>query len=159
MPPLPSQLEPLTQWFEPLVTFCSLLGMWLLYRTNRWLAEHLERERTRYDAHKRKRKELATKQREREIARQNELLRVISEAYAHGEPHTLDDLLSHAERDFTLRSSRTPSGYPERRSKPPSYRRTIPPSPPPRSERDEDWEDLSDSHLETEERRPPTRRR
>ena len=42
------------------------------------------------------------------IERQNEILRILSTAYASGEPPTLDDLLSHAERDWSLKSSKTP---------------------------------------------------
>jgi hypothetical protein len=42
------------------------------------------------------------------IERQNELLRVVLTAFASGEPTTLDDLLSHAERDWSLKSSKTP---------------------------------------------------
>ena len=42
------------------------------------------------------------------IERQNELLRVVLTAFAAGEPTTLEDLLSHAERDWSLKSSKTP---------------------------------------------------
>jgi len=44
------------------------------------------------------------------IARQNEMLRILARAFASGEPTTLDDLLQNAEEDWSLRSSRTPSG-------------------------------------------------
>lgn len=53
-------------------------------------------------------RELLRLEQQRNIAQQNETLRILSTAYASGEPTTLDDLLSSAERDFTLRSSRTP---------------------------------------------------
>ncbi len=42
------------------------------------------------------------------IETHNETLRVVLTAFASGEPITLDDLLSHAERDWSLRSSKTP---------------------------------------------------
>lgn len=43
------------------------------------------------------------------IERQNELLKILATAFASAEPVTLDDLLSHAERDWSLKSSKTPS--------------------------------------------------
>jgi predicted amino acid dehydrogenase len=42
------------------------------------------------------------------IERQNEMLRVLATAYASAEPATLDDLLNRAEHDWNLRSSKTP---------------------------------------------------
>jgi hypothetical protein len=42
------------------------------------------------------------------IERQNELLRILATAFASGEPPTLESLLSHAERDWSLTSSKTP---------------------------------------------------
>jgi hypothetical protein len=44
------------------------------------------------------------------IERQNEMLRVLATAYASAEPATLDDLLSRAEHDWNVRSSKTPRG-------------------------------------------------
>jgi hypothetical protein len=42
------------------------------------------------------------------IARHNETLRIVCTAFAVGEPTTLDDLLSSAEHDWSVRSSKTP---------------------------------------------------
>ncbi len=42
------------------------------------------------------------------IERQNEQLRILATAFSSGEPITLDDLLSNAERDWSLRSSNSP---------------------------------------------------
>lgn len=44
----------------------------------------------------------------RSIERENELLKILATAYASEAPTTLDDLLNHAERDWSLRSSKTP---------------------------------------------------
>jgi hypothetical protein len=46
---------------------------------------------------------------QRHISEQNETVRIVSTAYASEEPQTLEDLLSHAERDWSLRSSEMPS--------------------------------------------------
>ena len=54
-------------------------------------------------------RELLRREKQRSIERENEMLRIISTAYASGEPTTLDDLLSSAERDWSVRSSRKPS--------------------------------------------------
>lgn len=54
-------------------------------------------------------RELLRRQQQRDIERQNELLKILCTAFASGEPTTLDDLLSHAERDWSVKSSRTPS--------------------------------------------------
>lgn len=42
------------------------------------------------------------------IERQNEMLKVVLTAFASGEPPTLESLLSHAEQDWSLTSSKTP---------------------------------------------------
>lgn len=49
-------------------------------------------------------RELLAIEQQRHISQQNETVRILSTAYASEEPLTLDDLLSRAERDFTLRS-------------------------------------------------------
>lgn len=115
------------QLVEPLVTFGCLIATWLLYRTNRWLAKHLELERSRYDRHMSARSE-------REFRRQNETVKTLSDSYARGEPPTLDDLLSSAERDWSLRSSVTP--YETPRSKR-TGRPSIPPHEPDNEYQDE----------------------
>jgi hypothetical protein len=84
---------------------------------NRWLAKHLELERSRFDKQERANEE-------REWRRQNETVRSLSEAYAKGEPPTLDDLLSNAERDWSLRSSKTPSETPRALARDREYRDT-----------------------------------
>jgi hypothetical protein len=53
-------------------------------------------------------RELLRREQQRNIERQNEQLKILATAFASGEPPTLDDLLSHAERDWSLRSSKTP---------------------------------------------------
>lgn len=53
--------------------------------------------------------ELLRREQQRSIERQNEMLKILATAYASGEPTTLDDLLNDAERDWSLRSSKTPS--------------------------------------------------
>ena len=42
------------------------------------------------------------------VAQHNETLRIVCTAFAAGEPTTLDDLLSSAEHDWSVRSSKTP---------------------------------------------------
>jgi len=48
---------------------------------------------------------LVREQRQKNLEQQNELVRILATAFSSGEPLTLDDLLSRAERDFQLRSS------------------------------------------------------
>lgn len=69
--------------------------------------------RTKYLEELCRRLQQQASEREREILRQslerqNETLRIVTTAYASGEPITLDDLLSHAERDWSVKSSRKP---------------------------------------------------
>jgi hypothetical protein len=72
-----------------LVGGCSLLTVILtLYRRTRCLTARLAFEQ------------------QRRIAEANETWRIASTAYAAAEPVTLEDLLSSAERDFSLRSSK-----------------------------------------------------
>jgi hypothetical protein len=65
-------------------------------------------------------RELCLREQQRNISRENELLRksvemqnetlrVVLTAFASAQPVTLDDLLTQAERDWSLRPSRTPS--------------------------------------------------
>ena len=96
-----------TRSLRDLLYAALLAGLWwikltyALYRRTRYLEEALERQR------------LHSSERERamlreSLERQNELLRIVATAYASGEPITLDDLLSHAERDWSVKSSRKP---------------------------------------------------
>lgn len=82
-------------WRELGVISYSAIRIWQLKRRTRWLKRHSE----------------LTEQRltERVFWQSNETLRIVSTAYAHGEPATLDDLLSSAERDWSLKSSSPPS--------------------------------------------------
>lgn len=83
-------------WHElGVIAFC-LTRIWMLRRQKRWLRKH----------------SALTEQRltERIFYQSNETLRIVSTAYAQGEQPTLDDLLSHAERDWSLRSSPEQSG-------------------------------------------------
>lgn len=66
----------------------SLIVIWQLYRRQRYLTAALDR-----------------LQRQR-ISDANETWRIACTAFASGEPITLDDLLSSAERDWSLRSSK-----------------------------------------------------
>lgn len=75
-----------------------LLRGWMLRRRMRWLEKLLEL------------------QRQRHTSSHNETIEIMSTAYSSEEPLTLEDLLSRAERDFSLRSSGTGS---ERSSIPP----------------------------------------
>lgn len=75
-----------------------LLRIWLLRRQKKW------------------QQELLARQRQQHIDSQNETLRIMSTAYASEEPQTLEDLLSHAERDWSLRSSERQSIPPEESS-------------------------------------------
>lgn len=75
--------------------------IWRLARERNYCRELLLREQ---QSHIQKQNELL----KRHIARQNELLKVVLTAFSSGEPATLEDLLSSAERDWSLRSSGTP---------------------------------------------------
>jgi hypothetical protein len=68
--------------------FVLVTTTWRLARKNKYLRELLRRERLL------------------SIERQNETLRIVSTAYASGEPVTLADLLSKADRDFRVTSSK-----------------------------------------------------
>lgn len=68
-----------------------LANIWRNYRTRMLHAEHLERERLRHMRFT--------------YEQSNETLRTASTAFASEEPQTLEDLLSHAERDWSLKSS------------------------------------------------------
>jgi hypothetical protein len=114
----------LHQWLEALrphwhalgvISYC-LIRIWMLKRQRRWTRKLLAQEQRRH------------------IDSQNETLRIVSTAFASGEQPTLDDLLSAAERDWSLKSSspqsagtyddeetamRTPLPEPPRVSRPP----------------------------------------
>ncbi len=89
---------------------CAVLGiglylaqtLWRVVRERNCCRELLHREQ---QSNMKKQNELLRSN----IARQNETLRVVLTAFASGEPVTLADLLSSAERDWSLSSSRTPS--------------------------------------------------
>jgi|SRR5262245_331536 len=92
------------QWgrehWEVLGVGCAyLIRGWMAWRRRRWLERLLELQRREH------------------ISQQNGTIEIMSSAYSSGEPLTLEDLLSRAERDFSLRSSRSGS---ERHSTPPS---------------------------------------
>ena len=97
--------EPRT--IKDLLYAALLVGSWwmkltyALYRRNRYLEELCRR--LQQESSERERQILRES-----LERQNETLRIVSTAYASGEPITLDDLLSHAERDWSLRSSKKP---------------------------------------------------
>lgn len=109
-------LEP--HWPELLGIAFSAIRIFALKRQTRWLRRH------------------SALQEQRAIASSNETLRIVSTAFASGEPLTLDDLLSNAERDWSLRQSAAPSetNPPSRTTPQPresSYHRiTLPPPPP-----------------------------
>lgn len=105
-----------------------VLRIWLQRRTIRYSRELLARQAQRHTAQRHS-------EQRRHFEAQNETLRITLTAFANEEPRTLDDLLSHAERDWSLRSSQESS----RSSRPP---------PPPR---EPTWDD---SHARTEEWRP-----
>lgn len=129
----------LLPWFEEhseaLGAICFvLLSIYRGYRTARLNAEHLERERQRLTRFA--------------FEQVNETQRTLSTAFASEEPQTLADLLSHAERDWSLRSSESDSELDapddDNETKPAiphPHRRTIPPPPravpPPRRPRKE----------------------
>ena len=86
-----------------------LVGLWWikftfqLWRRTKYLEELLRRQEQRSN--------------EREHAmlregleRQNELVKILAEAFATGQKPTLERLLNDAERDWSLRSSKTPPG-------------------------------------------------
>lgn len=53
-------------------------------------------------------RELLRREQQRNIERQNELVKSLATAYASGQPPTLDDLLQRAELDWSVKSSKTP---------------------------------------------------
>ena len=97
--------EPRT--IKDLLYAALLVGLWwikltfALYRRTRYLEELCRRLQQQSS----ERERAALKE---SLERQNELLRIVATAFASGEPITLDDLLSHAERDWSLRSSKKP---------------------------------------------------
>lgn len=124
-------MQHLTEWLalhsEELGALCFVLvGIWRSYRTRQLHAEHLERERQRLTRFA--------------FEQVNETSRTLSTAFANDNPPTLSELLSHAERDWSLHSSDsgctpddidrdavTVAAVPH----PKSMRQTIPPVPRP----------------------------
>jgi len=99
----------LNDLYEHREAICSALGTGLLAAKTIW---RVVRERN-YSRELCRREQHSNMLRQNEllrlsIERQNELLRVVLTAFASGELVTLDDLLSHAERDWSLKSSKTP---------------------------------------------------
>lgn len=94
-----------------LEVLCAALGIislqartiWKLVRERNYCRELCLREQR---LHMQKQSETS----KNSIAQHNETLRIVLTAFAAGEPITLDDLLSSAERDWSLKSSKTPSG-------------------------------------------------
>jgi hypothetical protein len=80
--------------------FVLVTNSWRLSRQNRYLRELLRRQKLESD-------EQLKQSEQRSVERQNETLRIVCTAYASGEPLTLADLLSKADRDWSLRSSAT----------------------------------------------------
>ena len=74
------------------------LSLWRTVRERNSCRELLVREQRRNTSRE---SELLQKN----LEQQNELVRILATAFSSGEPLTLDDLLSRAERDFQLRSS------------------------------------------------------
>lgn len=93
---------------------CAALGIgllqakaiWRLVRERNYSRELLVREQR---LHTQKQTELQRQS----IARQNDIIRLLATAYASAQPATLDELLQNTERDWSLRSSSTPSDPPE----------------------------------------------
>lgn len=102
------------QVHQLVAALCAALGIislqartiWRLVRERNYCRELLVREQ---QSHMQSQRETL----KNSIERQNELLKILATAFASAEPVTLDDLLSHAERDWSLRSSQKPSD-PER---------------------------------------------
>jgi hypothetical protein len=98
------------QTHQLIAAFCAALGIvslqartiWQLVRERNYCRELLVREQ---QSHMQKQSETLRNS----IERQNELLKILATAFASAEPVTLDDLLSHAERDWSLKSSKMPS--------------------------------------------------
>lgn len=77
--------------------------IWRLVRERNYSRELLLREQQRNISRE---NELLRKS----VEMQNETLRVVLTAFASAQPVTLDDLLTQAEHDWSLRSSKTPPG-------------------------------------------------
>lgn len=90
MPPLLSDLLKL-HWRELGVICGCLIRIWQLSRQKRW------------------QKQLLALEQRRHINSQNETLRIALTAFASAEEPTLEDLLSGAERDWSLKSSQASS--------------------------------------------------
>jgi len=77
--------------------------IWRLVRERNYSRELLHREQLRNISRE---NELL----QSNIETHNETLRVVLQAFASAEPTTLDDLLTQAERDWKVESSKTPRG-------------------------------------------------
>jgi hypothetical protein len=94
-----------------LQALCAALGiisllvqvLWRVVRERNCSRELLLREQ---QSHMQRQSELL----KASIETHNETLRVVLQAFASAQPTTLDDLLTQAEHDWNLRSSKTPSG-------------------------------------------------
>jgi hypothetical protein len=99
-----------------LATCFSLASTYLVLRTNRWLREHLERERLlnerQIEENEQRAEQRLSAERERAMRQHNETLRVLSSTYESGGRPMLDDLLPDERRDFSLMSSHEPSSNP-----------------------------------------------
>lgn len=104
-------------WHELWVIFYSLMGIWSLFRQRRYSDVLLARQEQQTI--------------ERVFKEVNETQRTLSTAFAQGEPQTLADLLSSAERDWSLRSYGPPSHVEDSEA---TVQRA-PPEPPPRVSR------------------------
>jgi len=122
---------PWQQLVAALVTCCSLIATLLVSRTNRWLREHLERERIASD------KQISEIQ-ERELRRSNATVKTLAEASSGAERVTLDSLLSNELEDFSLESSLPPS------VPPPEFLPSTPTSRASSAARKHDWLDDED---------------
>lgn len=101
-------------WHELVVISYCLIRIWRLKRQRSWQRRH------------------SALQEQHVIDSSNETLRIVSTAFASGEPLTLGDLLSSAERDFSLRQSALASTVevtPQPKPRESSYERLVPPPP------------------------------
>lgn len=93
---------------------CAALGLglylgqiiWRLVRERNYSRELLVREQQLHTQRE-------SENQRRAIERQNDIIKLLATAYASAQPATLDELLANTERDWSLRSSRTPSEPPE----------------------------------------------
>lgn len=135
-----SQLLETVSWrplVEALVTCCSLMSTLLVSRANRWLREHLEREKLANE------KQIADMH-DRELLRSNATLRTLTETSASAERVTLESLLSNEQADFSVLSSDAPSTPTPRAATRPGLGPPTPTSRTSGSRRSLDWSDDSE---------------